>query len=147
MLDRILVIWIFLELDGDKKMIAEYPNLELMEYMLKQMLASDKEWKKKFEEIKKERKYAFLDIDVRVFLQIWGSTCTAFDVAKDGTPAIGGRAMTKAYTAVFHEHLTDTYVVFVDGKPCYKVDNAPPVFFEDLKNCNMKSLSEAKKYY
>lgn len=128
-------------------MRAEYPNLELMEYIFKQTLASDEEWKKKFEEIKKEKKYAFLDIDVKVFPQIWGSTCTAFDVMKDGSPAIGGCAMTKAYTAVFHERLTDTYAVFVDDKPCYKVDDAPPVFFEDLKNCNMKSLSEAKKCY
>lgn len=128
-------------------MRAEYPNLELMEYMFKQTLASDDEWKKKFEEIKKERKYALLEIDVKVFPQIWGSTCTAFDVMKDGSPTMGGCAMTKAYTAVFHEHLTDTYVVFVDGKPCYKVDNAPPVFYEDLESCKMKSLSAANKYY
>ena len=34
-------------------MRAEYPNLELLEYILKQTLASDDGWKKKFEEIKK----------------------------------------------------------------------------------------------
>lgn len=128
-------------------MRAEYPNLELMEYIFKQTLASDDEWKKKFEEIKKEKKYAFLDIDVKVFPQIWGSTCTAFDVMPDGSAAWGGSAMTKAYTAVFYEHLTDYYCVFVDGKPCYLVNNAPLAFYEDLESCNMKSLSAAKKYY
>ena len=128
-------------------MRKEYPNLELMEYIFKQTLASDEEWKKKFEKIKKEKKYAFLDIDVKVFPQIWGSTCTAFDVTKDGAPTIGGCAMTKAYTAVFHEHLTDYYCVFVDGKPCYMVDNPTQEFLEDLKKCNMKRLSEAKKCY
>lgn len=30
-------------------MRKEYPNLELMEYIFKQTLASDEEWKKKFE--------------------------------------------------------------------------------------------------
>lgn len=128
-------------------MRAEYPNLELMKYIFEQTLASDEEWKKKFEEIKKEKKYAFLDINVKVFPQIWGSTCTAFDVMKDGSPDIGGCAMTKAYTAVFHEHLTDYYCVFVDGKPCYMVDNPTQEFLEDLKKCNMKRLSEAKKCY
>lgn len=128
-------------------MRTEYPNLELMEYIFKQTLVSDDRWKKKFEEIKKERKYALLDIDVKVFLQIWGSTCTAFDVTEDGSPAIGGCAMTKAYTAVFHEHLTDYYCVFVDGKPCYLVADASLVFYEDLEDCRIKSFSEAKKYY
>lgn len=130
-----------------RKTRAEYPNLELMEYMFKQRLQADKEWVEKYKEIKEQCEYAHVSFNVVVFPQVWGSTCTAFDVMPDGSPAIGGCAMTETYTVVFHENLTDCYCVFVDGRPCYLVNDATSVFYEDLKNCNMKSLSEAKKHY
>lgn len=55
--------------------------------------------------------------------------------------------MTKEYTTVMHELLTDTYIVFFGEKLCYRVTNANAEFFEDLQNRRMASLSEAKRRY
>lgn len=125
----------------------KYPNLELIEYQFKQELSKNKEWKDKVSEMKKQDKYLSVDFDVIVFSQIWGSTITAFDVHEDGTPTLGGQAMTKAYTVVIKETLTETYGIFVDGKPCYLVNNANDAFYSDLSKRNLKSLSQAKKCY
>lgn len=89
----------------------------------------------------------YVEMEAIVFPQIWGSTCTGFDVSKDGSPAIGGCAMTKEYTTVFHELLTDTYIIFFGERICYKVTNANAEFYEDLQKRNMASLSEAKRRY
>lgn len=84
-------------------MNARYPNLELLEYKARVALSQDEEFLKIFEEKKKNNKYAYAEIDAAMFPQIWGSTCTGFDVTEDGSPAIGGCAMTKEYTTVLHE--------------------------------------------
>lgn len=128
-------------------MNPKYPNLELIEYKTKELLQKDENFVTKFKELKSKNKYAYLDFDAVVFSQLWGSTCTGFDVMPDGSPAIGGSAMTKEYTTVMHELLTDTYVVFFGDKPCYKVENANDKFLEDLKNKNLDSLSMAKRNY
>ena len=128
-------------------MNARYPNLELLEYKARVALSSDEEFLKILEEQRKNNKYAYAEMDAMVFPQIWGSTCTGFDVSKDGSPAIGGRAMTKEYTTVMHELLTDSYIVFFGAEPCYKVTNANETFFDDLAKRRMASLSEAKKAY
>lgn len=127
-------------------MNPRYPNLELIEYKAKQALAADPEFKAEFE---KQSKFMKLppDFDVIVFPQMWGSTCTGFDVCPDGSPAIGGCAMTKEYTTVVHELITDCYCVFFGDRACYKVTNANEDFINDLKNRSMASLSEAKKRY
>lgn len=130
-----------------KNMKPIYPNLELIEYIFKQKLIADDTWKEKYEKLKEKQKYIFLDFDIQVFPQIWGSTCTAFDVCSDGSPAIGGCAITKAYTTVIHEHITDTYGIFIDNRPCYMVWDPTENFLKDLKKQKMKSLREAKKYY
>ena len=78
---------------------------------------------------------------------MWGSTNTAFTICSDGSPAIGGCAMTEAYTVVMHERTTDAYFVFVDNRLCYYVENANQAFLTDLKEHNIKPLSEAKKVY
>lgn len=128
-------------------MNARYPNLELLEYKARVALSSDEEFLKILEEQRKNNKYAYVEMDAMVFPQIWGSTCTGFDVSKDGSPAIGGHAMTKEYTTVMHELLTDSYIVFFGAEPCYKVTNANETFFDDLAKRRMASLSEAKKAY
>ena len=128
----------------------KYPNLELIEYKFKQYLNENKEWKEKVKKIKEKSEFPqFLqpDFDVIVFSQIWGSTYTAFDICKDGSPAMGGQAMTRAYTVVIKETLTNTFGVFVDDKPCYVVDNATDEFYKDLSERNVKSLSMARKNY
>ena len=128
-------------------MNPRYPNLELLEYKVKQILLKDEETINKFNEIKEKKKYAYLDFEVIVFSQIWGNTCTGFDIMEDGSAAWGGQAFTKEYTSVFHELTTDTYVVCFGDRPCYKVTNANEQFYEDLNNRRMASLSEAKKLY
>ena len=126
---------------------AKYPNLELIEYKFRQLLNRDEEWKKKVRDAREKNRHIYPDYEAIVFPQIWGSTNTAFDVCKDGSPAIGGCAMTKAYTVVVKETLTETYGIFVDGEACYMVDNPSDEFYKDLSERNMKSLSEAKDVY
>lgn len=128
-------------------MNTRYPNLELLEYKARAALSRDEEFLKIFEEKKKNKKYVYAEIDAVVFPQIWGSTCTGFDVTEDGSPAWGGCAMTKEYTTVLHELLTDTYIIFFGEKMCYKVTNANAEFYEDLQKRQMASLSEAKRRY
>ena len=130
-------------------MKANLPNLELLEY---QATLDAKKNKNLMDTLKKHYekqgfKNVFINLDVEVFPQTWGSTCTAFDVCSDGSPAIGGCAMTKAYTCVFHEPISNTYFVFVDGRICYQVDNATPKFLKDLKNRNLEPLSMAREVY
>lgn len=94
-------------------MNARYPNLELLEYKARVALSQDEEFLKIFEEKKRNNKYAYAEIDAVMFPQVWGSTCTGFDVTEDGSPTLGGCAMTKEYTTVLHELATDTYIIFL----------------------------------
>lgn len=128
-------------------MNARYPNLELLEYKAIMYLSRDKEFVRILDEKKRDNKYALVEIEAVMFPQIWGSTCTGFDVTEDGSPAWGGCAMTKEYTTVLHELLTDTYIIFFGEKMCYKVTNANAEFYEDLQKRQMASLSEAKRRY
>ena len=128
-------------------MNARYPNLELLEYKARVALSKDEEFLKNFEAKRKDNKYVYSEIDAVVFPQIWGSTCTGFDVTEDGSPTLGGCAMTKEYTTVLHELATDIYIIFFGEKMCYKVTNANVEFFVDLKKRHMASLSEAKRRY
>lgn len=125
----------------------DLPNLELLVYKAKQGLSKHKEFLEKFEKLKKEKKYIAIDFDVIMFPQMWGSTCTGFDVMPNGEPAISGSAMTKEYTTVVHETATDTYVVFFGDTPCYIVTSPKAAFFDDINRKMMKSLSEALKEY
>lgn len=127
-------------------MNPSYPNLELVEYKVKQLLFNDEEFKNKAKE-KQLKGNCYLEFDLIVFPQVWGSTCTGFDIMPDGSAAIGGCAMTKEYSTVVHELLTDTYIVCFGNRPCYKVTDANESFFADLAARNMASLSEAKKKY
>ena len=111
-----------------------YPNLELLEYQF-------------IQEIAKRYKLKNPKITAEMFLQMWGSTATAFDICDDGSPAIGGCAMTEAYTVIFHERNSDIYGIFVDNKPCYLVTNPSEKFLEDIKNKNIASKSEANQIY
>lgn len=129
-------------------MKTSYPNLELMEYKSFIAFKNNEELSKKFEEANEKRgRFAGFDFVAEVFTQIWGSTCTAFDICEDGSPAIGGDAITEAYTVVIHERLTDIYFVFVNNRLCYYVENANQIFLDDLKEHKIKSLGEAKKVY
>lgn len=126
---------------------AAVPNLELLLYKAQQLLAHDEEFIKALQKRKDELNHLTVDFDVIVFSQVWGNTCTGFDITTDGSPTIGGCAMTKEYTTVIHETVTDCYCVFFGDRPCYKVTNANQNFHEDLMKRQMASLSEAKERY
>lgn len=126
---------------------AAVPNLELLLYKAQQLLAHDEEFIKALQKRKDELNHLTVDFDVIVFSQVWGNTCTGFDITPDGSPTIGGCAMTKEYTIVIHETVTDCYCVFFGDRPCYKVTNANQNFHEDLMKRQMASLSEAKERY
>ena len=127
-----------------------YPNLELLEYQARQILREDPYFLQKYEEVKKAKRYASLYLNAIVFPQVWGSTCLGIDRMPDGSAAIGGCAMTKAYTTVFHDaSISDTYIVFFGGDIAYKVTNADPAsrFIKDLRSHNLAPLSIALKAY
>ena len=128
-------------------MNARDPNLELLEYKAIMYLSRDKEFVRILDEKKRDNKYALVEIEAVMFPQIWGSTCTGFDVTENGSPTLGGCAMTKEYTTVIHELVTDTYIIFFGEKMCYEVTNANAEFYEDLQKRQMASLSEAKRRY
>lgn len=96
-----------LKLMCDYVVSCSYLDIVLMICMLK-----DEEFLKNFEAKRKDNKYVYSEIDAVVFPQIWGSTCTGFDVTEDGSPTLGGCAMTKEYTTVLHELATDIYIIF-----------------------------------
>lgn len=125
----------------------KYPNIELLEYKAMAALRKDDTFNKTFREKIKDKKYIHPELDAIVFPQIWGSTCTGFDVTSDGSAVIAGCAMTKEYTTVFHELTTDMYVVFFGENPCYMVNNPNTQFYDDLKKHQLCSLSQAKNLY
>jgi hypothetical protein len=132
-------------------MRAVLPNLELLEYQARLAIKNNNILSTKrrlyFEKHGHEYYGTNIELDCQVFSQVWGSTCTAFDSTKNGEPAIGGSAMTKAYTTVFHEPVLDVYIVFVDNKICYIVDTPTEYFLEDLKTQNLRAVSEASEFY
>lgn len=129
--------------------MVNIPNLELLQYQATLIVKQNK----KIVDILKEHfsskgyKNITIDLDIEVFSQVWGSTCTGFDVCSDGSPAISGSAMTKAYTCVFYEPISDTYLVFIDGRFCYLVDEPNSKFLKDLKNKRLEPLSNAQRLY
>jgi len=129
--------------------MTHYPNLELLEYKVKQLLSQDKEFLSAVEAYKKANNttHAAFDFDTTMFPQVWGSTCTGFDVAADGSQAIGGSAMTREYTTILCETLTGSYIVCFGDRPCYKVTNPSEDFFKDMWQHHMVSPSEAKGRY
>lgn len=125
-----------------------YPNLELLEYKTQQLLNQNKTFKEAIKKAKEEKgRFAYTSFEAIMFPQMWPNTCMGFDVMADGSPAIGGQAFTAAYTTVFHETLTDTYVVCFGNRPCYMIEHAAEAFYEDLRNHKMAALSEATARY
>lgn len=128
-------------------MSKKLPNLELLLYKAQQILSNDKNFVPAFNRVCAEAKskgYPLsLDFDIEVFSQTWSNTATGFD----GPNTFSGQAITEAYTTVVHERITDTYVVFFDNKPCYKVNDPNDVFMNDLKNHHLKGITEAKEQY
>lgn len=126
--------------------MTRLPNLELIMYKAIELLECDEEFITKVRKVKSS-KIRFLDYTIETFPQIWGSTCTGFDITEDGKATIGGCAMTTEYTTVVHEGRTETYLVFFGDRACYAVHNPTKEFYEDLKERNLASLSKSKERY
>lgn len=120
--------------------MTKLPNLELLMYLAKLYLEYDEEYVQK-------SKGQQLNFTIETFPQMWGSTCTGFDITEDGKATFGGSAMTTEYTTVVTEERTKTYVIFFGDRVCYAVHKPKSKFYDDWEKRNMASLSEAKKRY
>ena len=126
-------------------MEPKYPNLELLVYKAKCLLFKDQDFLDRYS--KRNSTNVSINCDVEVFPQWWGSTITGFDVLEDGSPAFGGSAMTKEYTTVIYDYITDIYVVFFGNRVCYLVKDYDEKFLNDLKDRCLLGLRDARKYY
>ena len=126
--------------------MTKLPNLELLMYKAIEHLGQDKEFMEKVIKAKSNGIGVF-DFKIETFPQIWGSTCTGFDITEGGKATVGGCAMTTEYTTVVHEWKTETYLVFFGDRPCYAVHNPTKEFYEDLRDRNLASLSKSKERY
>lgn len=112
-----------------------YPNLELIEYKAQLIIS------------RKQKDNPLFDFSLITFPQVWGSTCTGFDIMPDGKPVFSGSAMTKEYTTVVQVAPIDMYFVFFGNKPAYTVTNPNENFLNDLKERNMAPVSLAEERY
>lgn len=117
-----------------------------MEYKARQSFFS-KEKNKELYKSKSMHRHFDTELKAYVFPQMWGSTSLGFDVDENGGAMFGGQMMTEAYTTVFYEPITETYLVFFGDKICYQVQNANDKFLHDLKKGTLKPLSKAKQFY
>ena len=76
---------------------------------------------------------------VYVFPQIWGSTALGFS-------GIGGQAMTNAYTTVVEDINSNYYGVFFGTRMAYIIKDLNQIFFTDMYNHSMKSVSQKGIY-
>lgn len=92
-----------------------------------------------FKELKESVSLHHLKI-IGFFPQMWPNTATGHD--RKGT--IAGQAFTEAYTIVIN--LENTYVVYIDSRYCYTVENPNSLFFEHLSKRMMNPLSRHMEY-
>lgn len=129
-------------------MEAKYPNLELIEYKMKEILKKSSYYKEKSSEMVSKRKYQPWSFDMYVFPQLWESTRLAFDFDEEGRRVIcGGDALTKAYTVVVEENSTGMTAVFVDNMFCYLIAEPNQAFRDDFRACSMATISESMERY
>lgn len=108
--------------------MAEYPNLELLDYIFRQSL----------------RNIGYkgrIQVDVYVFPQTWGNTAGGF--YKPGEAA--GDAFTVQYTTVL---ICDHFACVCFGnRPAYLLNNPNKKFFDDFQNRRMESQYKANTCY
>ena len=120
---------------------GKYPDLEYLEAMLLGNLRNlhPEAFKTNFWQPQVEL--------VDMFPQTWPDTAGGF--SEPGM--VAGQAFTTEITTVMKVYVHDTkkeyYGVFFGNKPAYIVDLANEIFFEDLKNRQIKSKYEAGKVY
>lgn len=121
-------------------MNIKLPNLELLEYKIRENLIKNETFTQRFQAIKDNKKHIFCDLRFEMFPQWWGNTSGGFE-------GIGGSAMTEEYTTVAHEQNTNTYIVCFGDKPCYIITDPNDEFLKDLKERNIKGYNSAKGHY
>ena len=126
--------------------MTKLPNLELLMFKAIELIKQDEEFCKKYDELQKYG-YKCLDFKIETFPQMWGNTCTGFDITEDGRDVFGGSALTTEYTTVVHEENTNSYLVFFGDRACYAVHNPTEAFYEDLRDRHLASLSKSKERY
>lgn len=125
---------------------CKLPNLELLEYQAKLAIKSNNILKAKRRIHYEKEGYEFygdIEMSCEVFPQVWETTATAFDLVEEGPEKL----QTHAYTVVFYEEVCNAYVVFVNNKLCYIVDNPSEYFKEDLKKHELRGIGEAREFY
>ena len=123
------VLSFILEVIRGDIMIKDYPNLELLDYKVQQLL-------KVFDLIHDKYDY----IMAEMYPQLWGSTALGFG-------GIGGQAMTIAYTTVFYDQGRHYAMVFFDSRLAYIVSEPTEAFWADLKEHKLLSVDKAKVEY
>ena len=127
-------------------MKIKLPNLELLEYQAKLALKNNNILKAKRRIYYEKEGYEFygdIELTCEMFSQLWENSNTAFDLDEKKGPKIH----TTAYVVVFYEKICNVYIVFVDNKICYIVDNPNEYFKEDLQKHELRGIREAQEFY
>lgn len=119
-------------------MIRDLPNLELVVWKAKSLLAQNTEFLQRII----DNKVDTTEFDVLLFPQWWDTAATGFDDYQ-----ISQQVMTKEYTTVVHEISTDSYVVCFGKKTCYLVIGPNKEFLEDLEQHKLAAIGQAKYRY
>lgn len=116
--------------------MSKYPSLEKLENIAASLYEVDSTLKERIG----ERVPRF---EVHMFPQRWGSTKLGFDDAI----MYGDQAMMMAYTTVFHEVVTETFIVFFGNELAYMVYDPSEIFYADFAKQKLQSIKLAKKLY
>ena len=96
------------------------------------------EAKMRFPDLVKE--YGFIEPELTVFSQTWGSTALGFG-------GIGGQAMTSAYTTVIWDYTMNIWAVYFVNRLAYIIRDPNDLFMENVfKSRNVASVAEYGKY-
>lgn len=96
------------------------------------------EKKRKPTGVKKTRRPYESEVEVKMFLQTWGSTALGFG-------GIGGQAMTSAYTVAVFGPMGDAVVYFA-GRKAYHVSRPNDEFLTDCASGNLSDLAGCSRY-
>lgn len=94
-------------------------------------------------EVKNRNEYAkneyLPELKFYMFPQVWGDTSLGFG-------GIGGQVITSAYTTVVVDEYTEWCGVFFGDRLAYVILKPNWMFYADLQNANMESVSKCGKY-
>lgn len=127
--------------------MLKIPNLELLNKNAKQYFLSKEENKEQYKKAYKSSNQGDVYFEIEMFKQVWENRCLAFDLSEHGEKRVGGQIEAEAYTIIFYEPFTNTYIVFINNKICYEIQNPNEKFLRDLKHHKLCPLSKASRLY